>query len=303
MLAGSPGGSYGSPGGVYGSCSPYGSPLHGASLTPSLLMTPVGSPHLGLSASPQLRTPVDSPHLGLSASPQLRTPVGSPHLGMSASSQLRTPVGSPHLGISASPQLRQRFHHLSTSPGYSASSSPGRFSSSQDNFGPSSFSKSPTRQAPIASASPASNSPNFSQAFSSPNFPISSNCLLPTSSPNFTTTSSYSALTKSATNHDSPLNAFGPLTSPSFSPSRPVASCLNSLSGGHSHQPSEMSFQSSSPGLLSPGVRFHSGGGAGLTPPPVSPRAGDIGLLLLPLVGPRAGDIGPQPPPRPFDAQ
>ena len=82
--------------------SPYGSPLHGASLTHALLMTPVGSPLLGLSAaSPQMRRPLrQQPHI-FSTSPMASNSPGN--LFASSPSYL-TSGGSPsHLTSCGSP--------------------------------------------------------------------------------------------------------------------------------------------------------------------------------------------------------
>ena len=91
--------------------SPYGSPLHGASLTHALLMTPVGSPLLGLSAaSPQMRRPLrQQPHIFSTSpmasnspgnlfanSPSYLTSGGSPsHLTSCGSPSYLTSGGSP----------------------------------------------------------------------------------------------------------------------------------------------------------------------------------------------------------------
>ena len=91
--------------------SPYGSPLHGASLTHALLMTPVGSPLLGLSAaSPQMRRPLrQQPHIFstspmasnspgnlFASSPSYLTSGGSPsHLTSCGSPSYLTSGGSP----------------------------------------------------------------------------------------------------------------------------------------------------------------------------------------------------------------
>ena len=140
--------------------SPYGSPLHGASLTHALLMTPVGSPLLGLSAaSPQMRRPLrQQPHI-FSTSPMASNSPGN--LFASSPSYL-TSGGSPsHLTSCGSPS----YLTSGGSPSYLTSGvSPSYLTSGVSP----SYLTSGFLRYPVASNSPknlfAANSPSYSLA-------------------------------------------------------------------------------------------------------------------------------------------